>query len=121
MKPMKPMKPMKSGSRLLLLLLLSQVMTSQARAARHQPEEEQLSDFRKISDLRKVSDFPNFPDFPKISDLRKVSDFSAFLSQILHSADMTFGTRDYAVNVSTFLQFYITFYSFVMLSIFAQF
>ncbi len=77
-------------------------MTSQARAARHQPKEEQLSDFRRISNLRMVSDFPNFPDFPKISDLRKVSDFSTFLSQILHSADMTFGTRDYAENVSTF-------------------
>jgi hypothetical protein len=65
---------MKPGA-LILFLLLSQVMTSLARTARYQPGEEHLPDFRN---------------------------FRNFLSQILHSNDLTFGARDSAENVSTF-------------------
>jgi hypothetical protein len=65
---------MKLGT-IILFLLLSQVMTSLARTARYQPGEEHLPDFRN---------------------------FRNFLSQILHSNDLTFGARDSAENVSTF-------------------
>jgi hypothetical protein len=63
---------MKPGT-LILFLLLSQTMTSQARTVRYQPEDEQRPDF---------------------------SNFHHFLSQILHSNDIE--TRDSAENVSTF-------------------
>jgi hypothetical protein len=70
---------MKPGALILFLLLsqtmMSQAMTSLARTARYQPGEEHLPDFRN---------------------------FRNFLSQILHSNDLTFGARDSAENVSTF-------------------